>query len=36
MTAGEVKRVLGLVKHPREGGWYVRTWESAEFVELEG
>jgi len=36
MTAGEVKRVLGLVKHPREGGWYVRTWESDEFVELEG
>jgi predicted cupin superfamily sugar epimerase len=21
-----------LVKHPREGGWYVRTWESEEFV----
>jgi predicted cupin superfamily sugar epimerase len=35
MTANEVKRILGLVKHPREGGWYVRTWESAEFVELE-
>jgi uncharacterized protein len=35
MTADEVNRVLGLVKHPREGGWYVRTWESDEFVELE-
>ncbi len=35
MTAEEVKKVLGLVKHPREGGWYVRTWESAEWVELE-
>ena len=35
MTADEVKRILGLVKHPREGGWYVRAWESAEFVELE-
>ena len=32
MTADEVKTVLGLVKHPREGGWYVRTWESEEFV----
>jgi len=30
MTAEDVKRILGLVKHPREGGWYVRTWESAE------
>ena len=32
MTADEVKENLGLVKHPREGGWYVRTWESEEFV----
>jgi predicted cupin superfamily sugar epimerase len=32
MTADEVKAILGLVKHPREGGWYVRTWESEEFV----
>ena len=30
MTADEVKEVLGLVPHPREGGWYVRTWESGE------
>jgi predicted cupin superfamily sugar epimerase len=35
MTAEEVKRMLGLVKHPREGGWYVRTWESEEFVAAE-
>jgi predicted cupin superfamily sugar epimerase len=35
MTADEVKKLLGLVKHPREGGWYVRTWEAAEFVEME-
>ena len=35
MTAEEVKKVLGLVKHPREGGWYVRTWESEEFVAAE-
>jgi predicted cupin superfamily sugar epimerase len=35
MTADEVKKLLGLVKHPREGGWYVRTWESLETVDLE-
>lgn len=33
MTAEAVKKLLGLVPHPREGGWYVRTWESAEIVE---
>jgi predicted cupin superfamily sugar epimerase len=32
MTADEVKKILGLVQHPREGGWYVRTWESEELV----
>jgi len=32
MTADELKKTLGLVPHPREGGWFVRTWESAEFV----
>jgi predicted cupin superfamily sugar epimerase len=32
MTAEAVKKLLGLVPHPREGGWYVRTWESAEMV----
>lgn len=30
MTADEVKARLGLVPHPREGGWYARTWESGE------
>jgi len=30
MTAEAVKKLLCLVPHPREGGWYVRTWESAE------
>ena len=34
MTANEVKSILGLVPHPREGGWYVRTWEAEEFVSL--
>jgi len=32
MTAEAVKKLLGLVPHPCEGGWYVRTWESAEMV----
>jgi uncharacterized protein len=35
MTADEVKRLLGLMPHPREGGWYVRTYESAERVAAE-
>ena len=29
-TAADVKATLGLQPHPREGGWYVRTLESAE------
>ncbi len=32
MTAEEVKKLLGLVPHPREGGWYVRTYEADELV----
>jgi uncharacterized protein len=32
LTAEAVKRMLGLVPHPREGGWYVRTWESEEML----
>ncbi len=32
MTADEVKRLLGLRPHPREGGWYVRTYEAQERV----
>jgi predicted cupin superfamily sugar epimerase len=34
MTADEVKKMLGLTPHPREGGWYVRTYEAAEFVAV--
>jgi predicted cupin superfamily sugar epimerase len=34
MTADDVKKALGLQPHPREGGWYVRTWESPEYVSL--
>ena len=32
MTAEEVKKLLGLKPHPREGGWYVRTYEATEMV----
>ena len=32
MTADEVKTLLGLQPHPREGGWYVRTWESSDHI----
>ncbi len=34
LTAEGVKRQLGLVPHPREGGWYVRSWESAEMLAV--
>src|SRR5580692_10928395 len=32
MTADEVKKILGLVPHPREGGFYIRTYESGEMI----
>jgi predicted cupin superfamily sugar epimerase len=32
MTADEVKKILGLVPHPREGGYYIRTYESGELL----
>ena len=35
MTAEDVKKLLGLAPHPREGGWYVRTYEAAELVAAE-
>lgn len=35
MTAEDVKKLLGLQQHPREGGWYVRTYEAAEMVGPE-
>ena len=36
MTADEVKKILGLTPHPREGGWYVRTYEAGEVIEPRG
>ena len=35
MTAEDVKKLLGLAPHPREGGWYVRTYEASERVAAE-
>ena len=35
MTAEEVKKLLGLMPHPCEGGWYVRTYEAAETVAAD-
>ena len=32
MTAEEVKKILSLAPHPREGGFYVRTYESGEML----
>lgn len=32
MKAEELKKLLGLKPHPQEGGWYVRSYESAEMV----
>lgn len=33
MTAEDVKKSLALVPHPREGGWYIRTYESPEMLD---
>ncbi len=35
MTAEDLKKLLGLQPHPREGGWYVRTYEAAELIAAE-
>ena len=35
MTADEVKRILGLAPHPREGGWFVQTWKSEEAIAAD-
>ncbi len=35
LTADDVKHLLNLRPHPREGGWFVRTYESGEIVSAE-
>ena len=32
LTASDVKALLNLQPHPREGGWYIRTWESEDLL----
>ena len=32
MTADELKKLLHLEPHPREGGWFRQTWKSAETI----
>jgi len=36
LSAEDVRKLLGLVPHPREGGWYVRTYEAGEVIEPRG
>jgi uncharacterized protein len=35
VTAEDVKKLLGLAPHPREGGWFVRTYEARESIAAE-
>lgn len=35
LTANEVKRLLGLQPHPREGGWFVQEYVADEIVPAE-
>lgn len=35
ITAAEVKRLLNLRPHPREGGWFVRTYQANEMISPE-
>jgi len=32
MTADEIKRLLNLVPHPREGGSFIQTWRAEEMI----
>lgn len=36
MTADEVKRLLGLTPHPREGGWFIQTYAADEAISPSG
>jgi hypothetical protein len=35
ITAAELKKMLGLEPHPREGGWFRETWKAEETIALE-
>jgi predicted cupin superfamily sugar epimerase len=32
MTPADIKCLLNLQPHPREGGWYIRTYESSDYI----
>ncbi|HYK35130.1 MAG TPA: cupin domain-containing protein [Alloacidobacterium sp.] len=32
MTADEIKKLLRLEPHPREGGWFIQTWRAEEMI----
>jgi hypothetical protein len=35
LTADEVKRLLNLQPHPREGGWFVQMYQAGEMISAE-
>lgn len=35
LSAVELKRLLGLERHPREGGWFRQTWKAEETIPLQ-
>jgi len=35
MSAAELKKMLALEPHPREGGWFRETWKAEETIPLE-
>jgi predicted cupin superfamily sugar epimerase len=35
MNAAEIKKLLGLAPHPREGGWYVQTYKVGERIAAD-
>ena len=35
ITADELKKLLKLVPHPREGGWFRQTWKAKETIPQE-
>lgn len=35
ITAAELKKLLGLEPHPREGGWFRQTWRAQETIAGE-
>ena len=35
MSAAQLKEMLGLEPHPREGGWFRQTWKAEETIPRE-